>query len=210
MDWVAWRRRFSDDAVGAVAEAGRRPAHRGPCRVHELEEVVQAITVRVAIWTVCVRRRGGIEPVGRFPSIAHSIAIGIPASGVFVNDSIAVIVVGGTVSIAIVIWVSCVNKAIFVVVETIGAHVANRVFIAQNNAARTVGTRVAASRLIELHSIFFVPIVHRNGAIPPNTVVEDGSRVAVVPPGWLEVEVFLEIRHAITVRIGYRSVGPNG
>ena len=206
MDGVARGGGFGDDAVGPVAETRGGTAHRGPGRVDVFEEVVETVAVRVPVGAVGVGGRGCIEAVGSFPAVGHAVTVGVPAGGVFVDVAVAVVVVGGAVSIAIVVRVSRINKAVLVVVKAVGADVANRVLVAEDDGAGTVRARGAASGLIELHGVFLVPVVHRDGAVPPHTVVKHGGGVGVVPARRLKVEVLLEVGHAVAVWVGHGAV----
>ena len=130
---VARRGGFRHRAVRPVAEAGRRAAHGGPGWVDVFEEVVQTVTVRIAVGPVGVGGRGGIQAVGSLPTVRHAVTVGVPASRVLVDVAVTVVVVGQTIGVPVAVGIRSVNEPVFVVIKSVGADVAYRVFVAQND-----------------------------------------------------------------------------
>ena len=118
----------------------------------------------------------------RLPTVGHTVAVRVPASRIFVNNSVTVIVVRQTISITVVVRVGCIDKTVFIVIETVGANVSYGVLIAENDAPGSVASGISTTRLVELHSIFLVPIVDRNGAVPPDTVVKTAGVFVLSQP----------------------------
>ena len=201
---------FGDDSVGPVTETRRGPAHGRPGRVHVFHEVVQSVTVGVAVWTVGIGRRGGIEAVCSLPAVRHTVAVGVPTGRVFVDVTVAIVIIGQTIGIPVTVGIRRINESVFVVVKPVRTNVANGVLVTENDAAGSVGARSTTCGLIELHGVLFVPVVDGNGPVPPHTVVEHGGGAWIVPIRGLQVEVFLKVGHAVTVGVGYGTVCAGG
>ena len=92
-DRITWRGGFSRQAVRPGAETRRCATHCGPCWVDVFEQVVESITVWVAIWTISVGGVGCVKAVRCFPAIVHTVTVSVPSSHVFVFDAVTVIIV---------------------------------------------------------------------------------------------------------------------
>ena len=160
-------------------------------------------------------RQGGVESVRYLPAVGHPVSISVPTVGVLVEVAVTVVVIRATHRISVTVGVGSIHQSIAVVVQSVVADVSRRILVAQDDGRTvSVGSGIAAARLVDLHGVLLVPVTHWHGAVPPDAVIEYVGGVRVVPVGGLEVGVLLQVGHAVSILVSAGTVdgqrGPVG